>query len=222
MVFHQGHWLTPRLCGSATPRLQPATPTRRSRRLFPALWLVFLGRFGNTRAATFFHNLIALLRHLPFLPPFAQWFLYRFSRCAFWLHTAIMSRRCYARPGMKPLNERLVWPPPFRLIVTACALVPLFFGAAWTWTFGFTPYRSHLVFIGRPLGLCCIGLAVGMLTMRRWAILLSIPLSAFVGLGAAWIAVISRHWLYCLLLLAGVSYALLISSRITTPQPGTK
>ena len=75
--------------------LQPATPTRRTRRLFPALWLVFLGRFGNIRAATFFHNLIALLRHLPFLTPFAQWFLYRFSRCAFWLHTAIMSRRLH-------------------------------------------------------------------------------------------------------------------------------
>ena len=70
--------------------LRPATPTRR---LFPALWLVFLGRFGNTRAATFFPNLIALLRHLSFLPPFSKWFLYRFSRCAFWLHTAIMSRR---------------------------------------------------------------------------------------------------------------------------------
>ena len=93
MVFHRGHWLTLCLRGSATPRLQPATPTRRTRRLFPTLGQALLGRFGNIRVATFFHNLIALLRHLPFLTPFAQWFLYRFSRCAFWLHTAIMSRR---------------------------------------------------------------------------------------------------------------------------------
>ena len=98
MVFHRGHWLTPCLCGSATLMLQPATPTHRTHRLFPALWLVFLGRCGNTRAATFFHNLIALLRYLPFLTPFAQWFLYRFSRCAFGLHTAIMSRRLCTSP----------------------------------------------------------------------------------------------------------------------------
>ena len=70
MVFRRGHWLTPCLCGSATPRLQPATPTRRTRRLFPALGLALLGRFGNIRAATFFPNLIALLRRLPFLTPF--------------------------------------------------------------------------------------------------------------------------------------------------------
>lgn len=122
---------------------------------------------------------------------------------------------------MKPLNDCLVWPAPFRLIVRACALVPLFFAVAWSWTFGFTPYRNHLAFIGLPLGLCCICLAVGMLRMQRWAILLSIPLSAFVGLLAGWIAVISCHWFYWLLFLAGVSYALLISTSMTARKPHT-
>ncbi|MBV6499412.1 MAG: hypothetical protein CJBNEKGG_01868 [Prosthecobacter sp.] len=92
---------------------------------------------------------------------------------------------------------------------------------AWSWTFGFTSYRNHLAFICTPLGLCCICLAVGMFRMRRWAILLSIPLSAFVGLLAGWIAVISCHWFYWLLFLAGVSYALFIFTRTTARQPHT-
>jgi hypothetical protein len=55
-----------------------------------------------------------------------------------------------------------------------------------------------------------------MLTMRRWAVLLSIPLSALAGCGSGWIAFLSWHWLYWLPFILGVSYAILVSSRITT------
>ena len=41
--------LTPGLCGSATDRLQPATPAHRTRRRVPGFWLVFPGDYGNTR-----------------------------------------------------------------------------------------------------------------------------------------------------------------------------
>ena len=120
---------------------------------------------------------------------------------------------------MNSLNERLSWQMPFRLTVSLCGLIPLVFGAAWTWTFGFTSYRSHLAFIGLPLGLGCIFLGIGMLLMRRWAIYLSILLSTFAALASVWVASISHHWFYWLLSLVSIMYSVAISRRALSHCP---
>jgi hypothetical protein len=103
----------------------------------------------------------------------------------------------------------------FRLSVYLCAAVPLFFGIMWTYTFGFTSYRSHLRVFGIPLGLVCIALALGMLALRRWAVFISAALSVFAAIFALLVMCISGHWFYVVIMLLGFTYTLIVFERFS-------
>jgi hypothetical protein len=118
---------------------------------------------------------------------------------------------------VKSLREFLQQPWLFRTAVTLCALVPLFLGSAWVWTFGFTSYRAHRAFIGLPLGLACVAFSVALLRMRRWAIILSVPLAALASLAFAVIAAISGLWSYCAPVLVGGFYSALVIHWLFSP-----
>ena len=114
---------------------------------------------------------------------------------------------------MKPLNDRLALEPGFRFAVSLAAMIHLFFGAAWTWTFGFTSYRSHVAFIFLPLGIACLCLGISLLLMRRWAILISIPISALFGVASLWVAFVTHYWVGWGGAAACLYYAIAIARR---------
>jgi hypothetical protein len=93
-----------------------------------------------------------------------------------------------------------------KVLVYCCAIVPGFFAVAWTYTFGFTEYRHHLAFIGLPLGLAMAVLAIAMVLMKRWAIVISIALTAIVSVAAAGIFFISRHPFHVAVVVIGMIY----------------
>ena len=103
----------------------------------------------------------------------------------------------------------------YRLSVYLCAVVPLFFGVMWTYTFGFTSYRSHLRMFGIPLGLVCIALALGMLALRRWAIFISAALSVCAAMFALVILCTGAHWFYGVVLLLGFAYTFIVFERFS-------
>jgi hypothetical protein len=69
-------------------------------------------------------------------------------------------------------NERL-----HKVLIYCCALVPAFLSIAWIHTFGFTDYRHHLAYIGLPLGIAMGALSVGMILLKRWAVVISVALT---------------------------------------------
>ena len=54
-----------------------------------------------------------------------------------------------------------------KVLARVLAIVPIFLGGSWIYTFGFTSYRHHLAFIGLPLGILTLALGLGMLFLNR-------------------------------------------------------
>ena len=96
-------------------------------------------------------------------------------------------------------------------LIILCALVPLFFGIAWIYTFGLTEYRSHLAHIGFPLGVFMLLVAIGMFRLNRIAIILSMFLATLSVVAAGWVFLISLHWFYAVVAVMGVFY--IVSSK---------
>ena len=93
-----------------------------------------------------------------------------------------------------------------KIAIYLCALVPGFFSAAWMYTFGFTTYRHHLAFIGLPLGIVLGILAIGMVLLKRWAIIVSLALTILVNIASIAIFFLSRSPLYPAISVIGFIY----------------
>jgi hypothetical protein len=98
-------------------------------------------------------------------------------------------------------NEKLQ-----KALIYFCAIVPGFFAIAWIHTFGFTNYRHHLAFIGLPLGVSMGILAIGMVFLKRWAIVISIGLTILAILASFGIFFLSRHLFYVAVAVVGCIY----------------
>jgi hypothetical protein len=91
-------------------------------------------------------------------------------------------------------------------LIYCCAIVPGFLGIAWTITFGFTNYRHHLAYIGLPLGTAMGVLSIGMILLKRWAVITSIALTVFTMIAAVVIFFLSRSPIYPIIVIIGAIY----------------
>lgn len=100
------------------------------------------------------------------------------------------------------LNIRLI----SIVLIYCCALVPLFSAIVWIYTFGFTDYRSGQAYIGLPLGIAMLALAMGMFALKKIAIIISMVLSALVICALVWLFPLTIHWSYYFSILVGVTF----------------
>ena len=93
-----------------------------------------------------------------------------------------------------------------RVIIYLGALVPLFFGAVWSWNFGFTDYRHHQAWLGLPLGLLNIALAIGIFLLNRTILRISIFLVAFPSIASFGTFLFSFYPPFLFVALFGLAY----------------
>lgn len=93
-----------------------------------------------------------------------------------------------------------------KVLIYCCALVPLHFAVGCIVTFGFTNYRAHLAYIGLPLGVAMLVLAIGMFFLKRVAIIISMALATLALCGATLIFFKTFHPFLALVILAGLTY----------------
>jgi hypothetical protein len=98
-------------------------------------------------------------------------------------------------------NERL-----HKVLIYCCALVPAFLSIAWIHTFGFTDYRHHLAYIGLPLGIAMGALSVGMILLKRWAVVISVALTILSTVASIAIFFLSKQLFYLAVVVVGCIY----------------
>jgi hypothetical protein len=67
-----------------------------------------------------------------------------------------------------------------KTVIYIYSSIPLFFGLAWIYIFGFTDYRSQQSFIGILIGLLMLFLAIGMIKLNQLTISISVILTFFI------------------------------------------
>lgn len=107
-----------------------------------------------------------------------------------------------------------------KALIYCCAFVPLFFAGAWIYNFGFADYRPHLAYIGLPLGVAMLALAIGMFALNKIAIIVSMILAVLTLCAAVWVFSLTFHWFYALTILVGLIY-LYSSKRYLWPKTNT-
>lgn len=95
-------------------------------------------------------------------------------------------------------NEKL-----HKVLIYCCALVPAFLSVAWIHTFGFTDYRHHLAYIGLPLGIAMGILSIGMILLKRWAVVISVALTSLTTVASIAILFLSRQLFYLAVVVVG-------------------
>ena len=113
---------------------------------------------------------------------------------------------------MKSIREHVRSEWLYKLSVYLCATVPLCLGLIWIYTFGFTSYRSHLRFVGIPLGFAFVALAVSMMAMRIWAVMISVVLALATTIFSFMVALLGL-WFYWSVVFLGVAYVTIIFER---------
>ncbi|HEX9260943.1 MAG TPA: hypothetical protein VF893_00270 [Candidatus Bathyarchaeia archaeon] len=90
-----------------------------------------------------------------------------------------------------------------KALIYCCAIVPGFLAITWIITFGFTNYRQHLAYIGLPLGVAMGVLSIGMIFLKRRAVIVSIALTILTMVASIAIFYLSQSPLYPAIIIVG-------------------